>query len=639
MITERDIIQEATDCFLTYSKEVLSDRAIPAIEDGLLRGQREILWTMTQVLKMKSSGKTKKSASIVGSTLATAYFHGDSSCYGSLCKMSLPFLMRYPLITGQGSLGTQEDNDLVASPRYTEAKPSPYSELMFNDFSKNVVPLVLTYNEEYEEPVYLPSLFPNAIVNGRESIGISLSHSSLPHSLAETCNAAIAYIKSPDDFDVDKLMEYMVGPDLPCGGAVVNGQDIREAFRTGKSKVSLKIRGNYINDYANHRIIFTSIPYRTYRNVIKEQLAKNVDVFDSLLKDFNDESTLGETKMIFELRPGVAVEKVLTALFQLTDLQSSVSYNMNFLVNGTPKMCSMVDLIKYYVAHQEDVLIKASQFDLEKTKARIHILEGLIIAIKDIDSVIKIIRNSKDKAEAAQELINYLSIDKIQADAILSMRLSALTKLDESDLLNELKEKQEFAAECEKIINVKTYRDEVLIKRITELRDKYGDKRRTVIMQIKEIKTLKDEGIEGEYYISLKNGAIQLDTKKKTGAFKCGESQLFFAMGKSGKLYRIRPKDIPKGLESIVFVCGLNDNKNFIEVTTDGYAKIMNTKDFIGDKASKVGLKTTPSTSLFYVAFATNNKIKINGETYEVPQGSKTSKGTRLVKEQVISCS
>jgi DNA gyrase subunit A len=386
---------------------------------------------------MNNKSKTKKSASIVGSTLASSYFHGDASCYGALCKMAQPYLMRYPLIEGQGSLGTQEANGMQASSRYTEAKPSQYADLMMNDFKKNVVPTVETYNGEYMEPVVLPSIFPNAIVNGREAIGISMSHNSLPANLTEVCDGIVAFIKSSENITLDELMSHIKGPDFPLGGTVINSRDIKEAYRTGHSKVSLKVRGDY--EIKGQDIIFTSIPYRTYRNKIKEQITKNIDELDGVIEDFNDESSLGNNRLIFTVKKGVNPENAVNKLFAYTDLQTTLSYNMNFIVNGTPKLCSLIDLIKAYVNHQNNVMIKAAEFDKEKAEARAHILEGLLLAVDKIDEVIKIIKSSENKATAAQSLMSFLSIDEIQANAILDMKLARLTKINKQELVDELK--------------------------------------------------------------------------------------------------------------------------------------------------------------------------------------------------------
>lgn len=477
LITEIDILEEAKDNFLTYAEEVLTDRSIPSIEDGLLSVQRKLLWTAEEILKMNNKGKTKKCASLVGSTLASSYFHGDAACYGALCKMAQTYLMRYPLIDGQGSLGTQEANGMQASARYTEAKPSKYTDLMFEDFSKNVIPLKETYNGEYMEPVYLPSLFPNALVNGREAIGISMSHNSLPACLTEVCDGIIEFIKREGKITVEELMKFIKGPDFPLGGQVINSKDILAAYKTGHSSTSLKVRGDYEID--GQKIIFTSIPYRTYRNQIKEQITKNIEEFDKFIDDFNDESSTGNNRLIFEVKKGISVSEALNKIFALTDLQTTLSYNMNFIVNGTPKLCSLYDLVEGYYNHQIEVLVNATNFDKDKAEKRVHILEGLILAIDKIDEVIALIKKSSNKAEARTGLINFLNIDSIQADAILDMKLAKLTKIDKDELVNELKEKREFITECVKILTDKNYRDNILISKITNMRDKYGDKRRT----------------------------------------------------------------------------------------------------------------------------------------------------------------
>ena len=233
LITEIDICEESKECFLTYAEEVLTDRAIPSAEDGLLSVHRKILWTSEDLLKLDSKAKYKKSASIVGSTLASSYYHGDAACYGALCKMAQPYLMRYPLIDGEGNFGTQEGNGMEAASRYTNSRPSIYADLMFNNFKKNVVPVKETYNGEYYEPVVLPALFPNALVNGKESIGISMSHNSLPNNLTEVCDGIIAYIKNPT-ISIEELMNYIKGPDFPLGNVVINSKDILNAYKTGR---------------------------------------------------------------------------------------------------------------------------------------------------------------------------------------------------------------------------------------------------------------------------------------------------------------------------------------------------------------------------------------------------------------------
>lgn len=564
LITEVDILDEAKDNFLTYAEEVLTDRAIPAAEDGLLSAQRKILWTMESYLKMDNKSKTKKCNAIIGSTLATSYFHGDIACYGVLRKMAQEFLMRYPLVTGQGQLGTQENNDMFSSSRYTEAKPSKFTDLMMNDFSKNVVPTKETYNGEFQEPIVLPSLFPNAICNGRQAIGISMAHNSAPHNLTEVCNAAIALIEK-GDLTIDEVLSYIPGPDFPLGGTVLNIKDVRTAFASGKSNISLKIQGDYEID--GQDIVFTSIPYRTYRNKIKEQIEKNIDVLSELIDDFDDESNIGQNKLVFHVKDGVSVSKALNKLFLLTDLQSTLSYNMNYIVNGTPKLCSMVDLLHAYVDHQEEVLVNATTFDKEKAEARAHILEGLIAAVDKIDEVIALIKQSAGRADARIKLMGFLSVDEVQANAILDMKLGKLTRIDKEELVNELKEKKEFIAKCIEILTDKEVRNKVLISKITQLRDTYGDARRTKLLntdipkQEKEVVVVEPK--DCVVVVTKKNTIKRIDAKnfkaqkRNTTGVKTGDIILFsqktntqdtlMVFSSKGKMYRVLVDNIPEG--------------------------------------------------------------------------------------------
>ena len=592
LITEVDILEESKNCFLDYTEEVLTDRAVPSAEDGLLSVHRKLIWTMEEPLKMNSKSKFKKSASIVGTTLATSYFHGDTACYGALCKIAQPYLMRYPLIDGDGNLGTQEGNGYEAASRYTNAKPSIYADLMMNDFKKNVVPLKETYNGEYMEPVVLPSLLPNAIVNGRETIAIGLAHNSLPHNLTEVCNAIIARLEKNDSLTIDELMLYIKGPDFPLKNTVINSKDIKAAFAKGKSDVSLKVRGDY--EIKDNEIIFNTIPYRTYRNKIKEQISQNIDVLEEYIEDFSDESNCGINKLVFKIKKGVNPEQAVLKLFALTSLQTTLSYNMNYIVNGTPKMCSMMDLIDAYVNHQINVLLASTEFDKEKALKRKHILEGLIIVINDIDKAIHLIRDSLNSAEAASRLVKTFNLTEEQAKAVLDMKLARLTKLDKNDLIKELKEKNRIIAECEKIINEETYRNNVLIEKVKNLKNTYGDARRTELLNIevpKEEKEIAEVIPEDVVIVFTENGLIK---KVPTSTFKIQrrggkgvktkdeiisdviktntvDTLMFFTT--KGKMYRTIADNIPTGTNitkgvSVNSLIKLDKNEKVIAITS-----------------------------------------------------------------------
>jgi len=594
--------------------------------------------------------------------------------------MSQDYLMRYPLIQGQGSLGTQENNDMVASSRYTEAKPSKYADLMMNDFKKNVVPLKETYNGEFMEPVVLPSLFPNALCNGRQAIGISLAHNSAPNNLAEVCNAIIAYIDKPE-ITIDEIMTYVPGPDFPLPNVIINKKDIKAAFATGRSSISLKVRGIYTIE--KDEIIFTTIPYRTYRNKIKEQIEKNIDELEKYIDDFDDESNLGQNKLVFKVKKGINPEKAVLKLFALTDLQTTLSYNMNYIVNGTPKLCSIKDLIKAYVNHQSNVLIKAAEFDLEKAKARKHILEGLVLISQDIDNAIKIIRASKDRTEAEILLIQQYALSELQAKAILDMRLAKLTKLDQNDLLRELEEQKLIIAKCDSIINDVNVRNQELKKLVNNLKNKYGDARRTILAQIEVPKEEKEEEIiipEDVVVILTQTGLIKrvprssFKTQKTNGkgvkslgdtvmesiATNTIDTLMFFTS--LGKMYKISVNDIPAGnnatkrvpvtslitfepTEKVIAMSSFykkTDAQYVIFITKNGIIKKSKIEEYTKLKKNKgmVALTLKEGDSLANVTFLKNEDLilitkdgmSIHFETAGIAAIGRTAQGVKSIK-------
>lgn len=588
LIKDVDILDEAKDNFLTYSEEVLVDRAVPSAEDGLLSVHRKLLWTMAEILKMDSRSKFKKCASIVGSTLASSYYHGDQACYGALCKITQPYLMRYPLIEGDGNLGTQEGNGMEASQRYSNARPSIYADLMMTDFNKNVVPLKETYNGEYYEPVVLPSIFPNALVNGRETIAIGLAHCSNPNNLTEVCDALLYRFKVNRELTIDEVMNYIKGPDFPLENVVINKNDIKEAFATGKSKVSLKVRGKY--KIEKNKIIFTTIPYRTYRNKIREQLSKNVDILENYIDDFSDESNVGENRLIFEVKKGVAPEAAVAKLFALTDLQTTISYNMNYIVNGTPKLCSISDLVESYVIHQNNIAIKGAEFDKDKAERRKHILEGLLVAVEDIDRAIKLIRASDNKEIAKTSLMAAFEITEAQSRAILDMKLSRLTKLDRDELLNELKSKVAIIAECNKIITDNSYRAIIISKKIQELKNKYGDARRTELLQLDEKKDIEqiekkeclvDISTDNRIKMTTEIAKVQrrggLGTKNTSNtvkAIKTNTADSLLVFTSVGKVYQLGVSKIPElKAVDISSLISIPSGETIINISTKGEGK------------------------------------------------------------------
>lgn len=645
-----DILDESHNCFLDYAKEVLEDRACPSAEDGLLRVHRELIWTMKEVLKMDKNSQYKKSASIVGTTLATSYFHGDSSCYGAMCKLSLPFLMRYPLIDGKGSLGTQESNDMQAASRYTNARPSIYSDLMMIDYKKNAVEVKPTYNNEYMEPVVLPALFPNAICNGRQAIGVSMAHNSMPHNLTEVCNALISYIDNNGKMTVEEIMKYIKGPDFPLGGTIINAKDIKKAYETGKSTTSLKIRADY--EIKDRNIIFTSIPYRTVRSSIREQINKNIDEISEYIEDFNDESNTGNNRLVFTVLKNVNIEDATEILFKNTDLQTTCSFNMNYIVNGSPKLCSMLDLLKAYIEHQNDVLIRTNSFDKEKNEKRLHILNGLLIALSSIDEVIEIIKKSLDKNDARTKLINKFSIDEIQANAILDMKLSRLTKLDEMDLKKEIDEKIKSIEEETRIIEEEAYRNSVLKNMIIDMRDKYGDERRTKIadIKVKKVVTKKENkdiiiaidgiNIKTVKTVNAKGRIYKIKSNSKIIAF-CDDGMAYRCSAEEIKSTNTNIKNITKAKGNILAISVADSEDLVYHTTKNGMIKISKVSDFNSTRNGSVSaIKLSDDDKVVAIDVGnfiscyqeTNNGIKGILDITDLKAQGKTTKGVKGLK-------
>lgn len=675
-IIQVDILDEAKDCFLEYAKEVLEDRAIPASEDGLLRVHREIIWTMEEVLKMNAKSKFKKSASIVGSTLSTSYFHGDSSCYGAMCKLSLPYLMRYPLLIGEGSLGTQEQNDMQSASRYTSAKPSPIADLMMENFKKNAVDTKLTYNDEYYEPVLLPSLFPNAMCNGRQAIGVSMSHNSAPNNLREVCNAIIKYIENEHKISIDEVMECIPGPDFPLENTVINKDDIKQAFLTGKSSKSLKIRGEYEID--GNKIIFNTIPYRVVRAAIREDIQKNIEELEKYIEDFNDESNIGQNRLIFTVKDGIDINRALNAIFRYTSLQSTFSYNMNFIVNGSPKLCSMMDLIESYVNHQNNVIIRVAQFDYDKAAKRVHILEGLIKAVASIDDIIKLIKSSSNSTEARTKLISKYKFTEEQAKAILDMKLAKLTKLDSVELNEELEDKQSIMENCYKLINNQKDRDIHLIEKIKEMSIKYGDARRTKLTQIHETKEEKAKieiipkecvvivtennfikRVPSESYKVQKRNTVGIKNSNDLTHFivKTNTLDYLLVFTDKAKMYKVSVNDIPEGTNSskgvsvnslinvaekpIAYTSLQHDNKfKYVFFATEkGIVKKVPLEEYtnVKKKNGVIALSVREGDTLSAVTFINNEDILLITEkgkvikfaSSDLPISSRTAQGVK----------
>ena len=475
------IIEEVEQSFLDYSLSVITDRAIPSAEDGLKPVVRRILWDMWDK-GYKNDKKFVKCAQPVGDTMGRFHPHGDSSIYGALVGISQPWNMRYPLITFHGNNGSR-DGDEPAAYRYTECKLSKIGEEILRDIKKNTVDWNSAYTEEEEEPVYLPGVIPNLLVNGTTGIAVAMACSFAPHNLNEIMDACIKVLNEPD-VKVKDLLNIVNGPDFPTGGLLINKDELATAYTTGKGRA--RVRAEYKIETKNGKdsIVYTSIPYK----VSKESLIEDIDKLCEEKKiegivSIRDESGNGEVRFVVELAKGVSSAPIIAKLFKFTRLEDTYSFNQVALVNKEPRLLNLKQLIEVYLEHQKDVLKRATQFDLEKVKARIHILEGLILALENIDNVIALIKQSNSPSEAVSKLMTTYHLSEVQGKAIVDMKLSRLTKLEKIELETE---KQEKVKEAERLESILKNPIPELERIFNEIKTKYGDSRRTTITQIAE---------------------------------------------------------------------------------------------------------------------------------------------------------
>ena len=563
-ILKTPIIEEVEQSFLDYSLSVITDRAIPSAEDGLKPVQRRILWDMFDK-GYRNDKKFVKCAQPVGDTMGRFHPHGDSSIYGALVWLSQKWNMRYPLIDFHGNNGSR-DGDSPAAYRYTECKLSKAGEEMLADIKKNAVDWQLAYTDEEEEPIYLPGGIPNLLVNGTMGIAVAMACSFAPHNMNEIMDGAVKLLENPE-VTVNDLMEVITGPDFPTGGLLINKDELATAYRTGKGRA--RVRGEYVieSDKGKDSIVFTSIPYK----VSKEDLIVEIDKLCETGKidgiaSIRDESSKGEVRLVIEMAKGVSTGPALAKLFKMTRLEDTYSFNQVALVNKTPRLLNLKQLLQVYIDHQKDVLLRVTNYDLEKIKARIHILEGLLIALEDIDNVIALIKASESAAAAKTALMAKYKLSEVQAKAILDMKLSKLAKLEKIEIEDE---KKELMAKSEELNQILKNPVPKLTEIFTALKKKYGDARRTTITQAEpETKEEKEiEFVEPEKCVVVltESGCIKripatsFRTQKRNGkgvktqddittmVLRTNTIDSLMVFTNQGRMYRLLVNDIPVG--------------------------------------------------------------------------------------------
>lgn len=475
-----NIDRQMRSSYIDYSMSVIVSRALPDVRDGMKPVHRRVLFGMTG-LGLNYSGQTKKSARIVGEVLGKYHPHGDRSVYDAMVRMAQSWSMRYPLVFGQGNFGSM-DGDSPAAMRYTEAKLEKLAEEVMADIDKDTVDFQNNFDDTLQEPTVLPTKAPLLLLNGSSGIAVGMATNMAPHNLGETCDAICAYIDNPD-ITTDELMHYIKGPDFPTGGIIQGHQGIRDAFETGRGRIVIRSRTEIeVSESGRETIVVTEIPYMVNKRELIEKIVELVEnkKVDGIVY-VNDETTRKGMRIVIKLKIGANSNVVLNTLFKYTPLQSSFSVNNVALVNGRPRTLSLKDMIKYFVRHRHDVVVRRTKFDLEKAKKRAHILEGLLKALDVIDEIINIIRASRSVDQAKSELMERFAFTEAQATAIVEMRLRQLTGLEREKLQSEFDELMKFINYCEEILASYDKQMGVIKDELQELKQKYGDPRRTEI--------------------------------------------------------------------------------------------------------------------------------------------------------------
>ncbi|MBO4623487.1 MAG: DNA gyrase subunit A [Bacilli bacterium] len=479
-IREIDLNTEMRKSFLSYAMSVIVSRAIPDVRDGLKPVHRRILYGMNE-LSVYPNTAHKKSARIVGEVMGKYHPHGDSAIYESMVRMAQDFSYRYPLVDGHGNFGSI-DGDSPAAMRYTEARMSKAAMELLRDLDKNTVDFADNYDGTEQEPTVLPCKFPNLLVNGASGIAVGMATNIPPHNLGEVIDAILAIMKNPD-ITIEGIMGYIKGPDFPTGGCIMGISQVRKAYMTGTGTIAVRAKAEIkTTDGGRPEIIVSEIPYGINKARILERIAETVkDKIIDGITDLRDISNREGIKIVIELRKDANPNVILNNLYKHTQLQSTFGINMLALHKGQPKVMNIKEMLNYYIEHQIEVVTRRTQFELDKAEARAHILEGLLIALTDIDAVIQLIKKAKTGEEAMAGLMKQFKLTEIQSKAILDMKLQRITGIEIDKVKEEYAEKKRIIHECKEILKSNDRKEKIVAQELTEVKNKFGDKRRTEI--------------------------------------------------------------------------------------------------------------------------------------------------------------
>ena len=597
-VIDTDVERIMKESFIQYSMAVIVSRALPDVRDGLKPVHRRILYTMYEN-GLTPDQPYRKCADTVGSVLGKYHPHGDASVYDALVRLAQSFSLRYPLVDGHGNFGSV-DGDPPAAYRYTEAKMAKMSMNMLTDINKNTVDFQSNYDDRLKEPVVLPSRFPNLLCNGSTGIAVGMATNIPPHNLHEIIEGMKCVMKNPD-CSLDELMEHVKGPDFPTGGIIMGRAGIRAAYGTGRGKITLRSQTSIEEINGRNCIIVTEIPYMVNKarlcvsiaDLVKE---KRIDG----IHDLNDESGKDGMRIVIKLKKDANPQVVLNKLFSYTQLQDTVGVNMLALVNGIPKILTLKECLEQYIDFQVDVIRRRTQFDLKKAKEREHILQGLVIALDNIDEVVEILRSSKTIAEGKQRLMDRFELTEIQADHIVNMTLGKLTGMERQKLLDELAELKIKIADLEDILANHQRILDIIIEEVEAIQEKFGDERRTRIENVSGEVDIEDLIPEEESFVTYTKGGYikrtpisEYHAQKRGGKgvtgmkqreddyveemYTCSTHDFMLFISNKGVMYKLKCYELPEGSKAsrgtnIVNILPLeNDEKIAAMIKTDSF--------------------------------------------------------------------
>ncbi len=660
----REITSELKSSYIDYAMSVIVGRALPDVRDGLKPVQRRILYAMYE-MGLFSNRPYRKCARIVGDVLGKYHPHGDAAVYDALVRMAQDFVMRYPLIDGQGNFGSI-DGDSPAAMRYTEARLSKIAEEMLADIDRETVDFTPNFDATLKEPVVLPARIPNLLVNGCSGIAVGMATNIPPHNLKEICSAIIAYIRNPD-IGIEELMNHVKGPDFPTGGVVTGVDGIKEAYSTGRGKIV--VRGKV--EFEGKKIVIREIPYMVNKARLVEKIAELISEGKLNARAVRDESDREGIRIVVEVREDIRT--ALNKLYAYTNLQTTFGIIMLALVDGEPRILNLKEMIGFYVDHRREVVRRRTNYELKKAEERLHIVEGLKKAVENIDEVIALIKSSSSPSEAKEALMSNYEMSEKQAEAVLQTRLQKLTAMEIESLLKEYEDLKRKIEEYKEILSSPEKIDEIIIRELEEVMEKYGDDRRTEI-QTREFEISEEELISEEECVLVftkagyvkrmpltfklqKRGGVgiigvQLKNDEPVSLVKCSSKDKVLIFSRD-KAYWINAYEIPEmdryargvklstliSCDEVVSVVPLKelDERKLIIATEDGCVKQIKAKEF--ENAKRAGIVASTGKIAFVcpadgkeVLISTRNGYTVRFNLREIPELGRNAKGVKGIR-------